>query len=65
MTVSDIIILVEKATQKFTIIVDISVASDFNVIRTEDWKVEKYQDLAFKVKRIYHVVIGALETMPK
>ena len=23
--------------------------------RTEDWKVEKYQDLAFELKRIHHV----------
>ena len=41
-------------------------------VRTEDWKVEKYQDLAFEVKRIHHVetgilpvVIGALGTVPK
>ena len=44
----------------------------FNVVRTEDWKVEKYQDLAFKVKRIYHVktvilpvVVRALGTMAR
>ena len=45
---------------------------DFNVVRTEDWKVEKYQDLAFEVQRIHHVetailpvVIGALGTVAK
>ena len=65
------IILVEKAIRKWTII-DIAVPGDFNVVRTEDWKVEKYQDIAFEVKRIHHVetailpvVIGALETVPK
>ena len=65
------IILVEKAIQKWTII-DIAVPSDFNLVRTENWKVEKYQDLAFEVRRIHHVetailpvVIGALGTVPK
>ena len=48
------IILVEKAIWKWTII-DISVPDDFNVVGTEDWKVEKYQDLAFEVKKIHHV----------
>ena len=38
------IIMVEKAIQKWTII-DIPVPGDFNVVRTEDLKVEKYQDL--------------------
>ena len=46
------IILVEKATRKWTII-DIAVLSDFNVVRTEDWKVKKYQDLGFVVNRIH------------
>ena len=66
-----VIILVGKATQKLTII-DIAVPCDFNVVRTEDWKVEKYQDLAFEVTGIHNVetailpvVIGALETMPR
>ena len=65
------IILVEKAIQKWTFI-DIAVPGDFNVVRTEYWKVEKYQDLAFEVKRIHHVetamlpvVIGALGTVQK
>ena len=65
------IILVEKATRKWTII-DIAVPSDFNVVRTEDWKVEKYQDLAFEIRKLYRVettilpiVIGALRTVPR
>ena len=65
------IILIQKETQKWTII-DIAVPSDFNVVGTEDWKVEKYQYLAFEVKRIHHVetavppvVIGALGTVPR
>ena len=65
------IILVEKAIRKWTII-DIAVPGDFNVVRTEGWKVEKYQDLEFEVKRIHHVetailpvVIGSLGTVPK
>ena len=43
-----------------------------DTVRTDDWRVEKYQDLAFKVKRIHYVetailpvVIGALETVTK
>ena len=62
------IILVEMAIRKCTII-DIAVPGDLNVVRTEDWKVEKYQDLASEVKRIHHenlpVVIGALGIVPK
>ena len=51
---------------------DIAVPSDFNLFRTEDWKVEKYQDLEFEVKIINHVetstlpdIIGALGTVPR
>ena len=65
------IILVEKAIWKFTII-DIAVPGDFKVVRTADWKVEKYHDLAFEIERIHRVetailpvVIGALGTVPK
>ena len=47
--------IIKKAIRKWTII-DIAVPGDFNVVRTEDWKVEKYQDLAYEVKRILHVV---------
>ena len=43
------IILVEKAIWKWTII-DIAVQGYVNVVRTEDWKVEKYQDIKFEVK---------------
>ena len=35
------VILLEKTTGKLAII-DITVPSDFNVVRTEEWKVEKY-----------------------
>ena len=40
-----------------------AVPGDFNVVRTEDWIVDKYQDLAFEVKRIHHV--ETLGTVPK
>ena len=63
--------LKQRRLQKWTII-DIAVPGDFNVVRTEDWKVEKDQDLEFEVKRFHHVetailpvVIGALGTVPK
>ena len=46
------VILVEKTTPKW-VIMDIAVPSDFNVVRTEDWKIEKYQDQ----------VIGSLEVL--
>ena len=65
------IILVQNAIRKWTIF-DIAVPGDFNVVRTEDWKVDKYNDLAFEVKRIHHietaillVVIGTLGIVPK
>ena len=45
-------ILVEKAIRKWRIN-DIAVPGEFNIVRTADWKVEKYQDLAFEVKRIH------------
>ena len=54
------------------LIIDIAVPGDFHVVKTEDWKVEKYQDLVFEVKKIHHVetailpvVIGPLGTAPK
>ena len=40
------IILVEKA------IIGIAVPGDSNVVRIEEWRVEKYQDLAFEVQMI-------------
>ena len=53
------VILVEKAIWKRTII-NIAVPGDFNVVRIEDWKVEKYHDLSFEVKRIHHVETAIL-----
>ena len=53
------IILVEKTIRKWTII-DIALSGDLNVVRTEDWKVEKYHDLAFEVKRIHPVETAIL-----
>ena len=44
------IILIEKEIRKWTII-DVTVPGDFNVVGKKDWKVEKYQDPAFEVKR--------------
>ena len=46
--------LVEMAIRKWTII-DAALPGDFNVARREDWKVEKYQDIAIEVKRIHHI----------
>ena len=51
-----------KTTRKWTIM-DTAVPSDFNVVRTEDWKVEKYQDLAFEVRRLHHVETTILPVM--
>ena len=66
------ITLVHKDTQKWTLI-DIAVSGDQNIIRTEEEKVEKYQDLAFEITRIHGasnvtiipIVIGALESISK
>ena len=43
--------LVHKDAQEWTRI-NIAVPADQNIIRTEEEKVERYQDLAFKIKRI-------------
>ena len=56
-----------KDTQKWTLI-DIAVPADQNINRTEEEKVEKYQELAFEIRRIHGaskvtimpIVIGAL-----
>ena len=63
--------VVDQTIPKWTII-DIIVPGQFNVVRTDDWKVDKYQDLAFEIKRIHHVetsilrvMIGALGTVTK
>ena len=46
------ITLVQKNTQKWTLI-DIAVPADQNIINTEEEKVDRYQDLAFEIKRIH------------
>ena len=61
-----------KDTQDWTLI-DIAVPADQNIIRTEEEKVEKYQDLAFEIRRIHGaskvtvipIVIGALGSISK
>ena len=61
------ITLVHKDTQKRTLI-DIAVPADHNITRTEEEKVENYQELAFEIRRIHgaskvtiiSIVIGAL-----
>ena len=66
------ITLVHKDTQDWTLI-DIAVPADQNIIRTEEEKVEKYQDLAFEIRRIQGaskvtvipIVIGALGSISK
>ena len=62
--------LVHKDAQEWTLI-DIAVPADQNIIRAEEETVERYQDLAFKIKRIHGaskftvipIVIGAFETI--
>ena len=60
-----------KDTQKWTLI-DIAVPADQNIIRTEEEKVAKYQDLAFEIRRthgvsevtvIIPIVTGALRSI--
>ena len=46
------IALVHKDTQKWTLI-DIAVPADQNITRIEEEKVEKYQELAFEIRRIH------------
>ena len=60
------ITLVHKDTQKWTL-TDIAVPADQNINRTEEEKVEKYQELAFEIRihgaskvTIMPIVIGAL-----
>ena len=52
--------------------VDIAVRDDQNIVTTEAWKIERYQELAFEVWPIHQVevvvvplVIGALGTVSK
>ena len=66
------ITLVHKDTWDWTLI-DIAVPADQNIIRTEEERVEKYQDLAFEIRRIHGaskvtvipIVIGALGSTSK
>ena len=66
------ITLVHKDTQKWTL-TDIAVPVDQNITTTEDEKVEKYQELAFEIRRIHGaskvtiipIVIGALGSISK
>ena len=66
------ITLMHKDTQKWTLI-DIAVPADQNIIQTEEEKVEKYQELAFEIRRIHGaskvtvipIVIGALGGISK
>ena len=61
-----------KDTQKWALI-DIAVLADHNIIRTEEEKVEKYQELAFEIRMIHGaskvttipIVIGALGSTSK
>ena len=66
----DIVIQIKKA--KETIIVDIAVPGDSNLLQKETEKYEKYQDLAREIKRIWKsrtkvvlVVVGALGSVSK
>ena len=63
---------VHKDTKKW-ILVDIAVPADQNITRTEEEKVEKYQELAFEIRRVHGaskviiipIVIGALGSISK
>ena len=46
------ITLVQKYTREWTLI-DIAVPADQNIISTEERKVDRYQDLAFEIRRIH------------
>ena len=66
------ITLVHKDTQKWTL-VDVAVSADQNITRTEEEKVEKYQELAFEIRRIHgaskvtmiSIAIGSLGSISK
>jgi len=45
-----VIIVVHKDSQEWTI-VDIAVLADQNILTTEEEKMEKYQHLAFEIKK--------------
>ena len=64
--------LVHKDAREYTLI-DVAVPADQNIIRTEEVKVERYQDLGFEIRTIHGaskvtvipIVIGALGTISK
>ena len=64
--------LVHEDTQKWTLI-DIAVPADQNITRTEEENVEKYQELAFEIRKsrgaskvtIIPIVIGVLGSISK
>ena len=65
-------IVIQKKKAKETIIVDIAVPGDNNVLQKETEKYEEYQDLAREIKRIWKsrakvvpVVVGALGSVSK
>ena len=66
------ITLVRKESQEW-ILVDIAVPADQNIEKTKNWKIERYQELAFEVKRVHRAsrvtaipsLIGALGTSSK
>lgn len=66
------ITLIHKDKQKWTLI-DIAVPVYQNITRTEEKKVEKYQELAYEIRRIHGglkvtiipIVIGALGSISK
>ena len=37
--------------------VDVAVPNDWNIVTTETWKIERYQELAFEVRRIHQVEV--------
>ena len=66
------ITLVHKDTKRSTLI-DIAVPVDQNITRTEEEKIEKYQELAFEIRRVHGalkviilpIVISALGSISK
>ena len=63
-------IVIQKKKAKETIIVDIAVPGDSNILQKETEKCEKYQDLAREIQRIWKskvvsVVVGALGSVSK
>jgi len=66
------ITLINKETNEWTL-TDIAVPFDQNILRTEDEKIERYQDLTFEIKRennnakvdVIPVVIEALGSYSK